>query len=453
MDVVEIDAASNNGVDSIRELRDDVKYMPSKCRYKVYIIDEVHMLSTQAFNALLKTLEEPPAHVVFILATTEFHKVPATIVSRCQRFDFKRIKVNDMVSTLKKIASDGAIEVEDRTLSLIARSSDGAMRDALSLFDQCISLKGNKVVYEDVMSILGITTDGYLFRITDAVAGENAAECISIIDELIINGKDAYQFTRDLTMHFRNLLVAQVGHNALDILNVSEEMFEELRLQSKKFSTESILRNINILSAAESDMKWSSQPRIMLEMAAIRLCRKELGADVDSLLERVARLEEMLSGNNVRVDAVPALKQPEASEEVKPVKSKASAPPAQKKEAPGAVQGVSLQEVSSKWKEILKSISAGGHKILYAFIQEARPVNISGGILTIEFDRGYEIHKSRVEDEGNRRLAEEFISSVLGFKVKLRCVIKDEIAMDAQEDDIVEKAISIFGEELVEVEE
>ena len=303
MDVVEIDAASNNGVDNIRELRDDVKYHPSKCRYKVYIIDEVHMLSTAAFNALLKTLEEPPSHIIFILATTEFQKVPSTILSRCQRFDFKRIRVDDIVKRLRKVSEEYGVEVDDKTLNLIARNADGALRDSLSIFDQCISMGGKTVKYDDVVSILGITTDEYLFKITDAILEGSVQKCISLIDDLVINGKDIFQFIKDFTMHFRNLLVSRMGESALDILNVSHETFEALIKQTKKFSTETILKNINILQAAEADAKWVSQPRITLEMAAIRMCKKELRNDPDSLLERIANIEKAIRGGRINVSA------------------------------------------------------------------------------------------------------------------------------------------------------
>lgn len=452
-DVYEIDAASNNGVDNIRELREDVKYTPSKCKYKVYIIDEVHMLSSSAFNALLKTLEEPPPHVIFILATTEFQKVPATILSRCQRFDFKRIKPDAIVNRLKFIAHDGNIKVEDKTLKLIARNSDGALRDALSIFDQCISLSADDVRYEDVLEILGISTDEYLMKVADAVTAGDTAKCIFLIDELIINGKDVYQFIKDLTMHFRNLLICNVGEDISAIINVSDEILQEFKIQSKKFSTESILRNINILSDAQADAKWYPQPRIILEMAVIRMCKKELGTDSDSILERLSKIESTISHPSLDVPvqstAVP-MQEVLFKKNIKDENPKSEVKDIVKKEM---VSSTSFTEISKKWKDIMKAINGAGYKKLNAFLLEGKPMELVDGILNIGFEKNYKFHKDRVDEPDNKRLIEEFISSICSFKVKVKCTMIDEIAVDRQEDDIVEKTISIFGKDLVEVEE
>lgn len=453
MDVIEIDAASNNGVDNIRELRDDVKYLPSKCKYKAYIIDEVHMLSTAAFNALLKTLEEPPAHIVFILATTEYQKVPATILSRCQRFDFKRIKVSEITERLKRIAREDGISVDDRALNMIARSADGAMRDALSIFDQCISLSGGTVSYDDVSSILGITTDEYLIKVTDAIAAADVPGCISLIDELIVNGKDVYQFIKDLTMHFRNLLIRRMGDSSIGILNMSEEAFEGLKAQTKKFSTERILRNINILSAAENDAKWVSQPRIILEMAVFKMCRKELDNDIDSLLCRVAKLESMLEGKKINIQPKED-KEPENKERKKtseqPVTEKKEEAVSKKQETPS---GVSFENILKKWPEIVEAINKGGYKLLYSHIIQGKPMKLSDNTLTIGFDNPFA--KKLLDEADKKAQVENYISSVCGLKLRLHCVMMDEAAIDKQQDDedIVKKAASIFGDDLIEVEE
>ena len=460
MDVYEIDAASNNGVDNIRDLRDDVKYAPSICKYKVYIIDEVHMLSTAAFNALLKTLEEPPAHVIFILATTEYQKVPATILSRCQRFDFKRIKVSDIVGRLKSIAEAEGIDVEERTLKLIARNSDGALRDALSIFDQCISIGGKGVKYDDVISILGITTDEYLIRITDSIAEEDAAECIAIIDELVTNGKDIYQFIKDLTMHFRNLLVCSVGGRAEDILNTSDEMFEELSTQAKKFGTEAILRNINILSDAESSAKWAANQRIILEMAVMKMTKKELRVDVESLQERIESGGNPKTTHHNKEKTAVSTKAPANTKDVekpKDIKTKndtntntnISEPPT----AEDTKGGLSLKDINAKWAEILNAVKSNGHIRLYAFLIEGKPIGFSNNVLSIGFDKEYKFHKENVENAENIAIVEKTVSDMFNTEIKARCAIIDEIAADKQEDSFIKDTIDIFGGDIVEVEE
>ncbi|KPU45785.1 DNA polymerase III subunit tau [Oxobacter pfennigii] len=453
LDVIEMDAASNRRVDDARDLVDNVKMPPYKAKYKVYIVDEVHMLTTEAFNTLLKTLEEPPSYAVFILATTSFEKVPATIVSRCQRFDFKRIRTDDIITRLRIIADDNNISVENKTLSLIARSSDGALRDSLSIFDQCISMSGKDIKYQDVVSMLGISTDEYLIKLADSIAAEDTVSCISLIDELIINGKDVYQFIKDFIMHFRNLMICKIGDNASDILNVSDEFFGEFKIQSKKFSTESLLRNINILSAAEADAKWTAQPRIILEMAVLRMCRKELDTDVDALLERIERLESALKGNAT-------IAQSQDTKEIRKIESEKTVikEPVRKTEAVKVetienLPAVSLQDIEKKWKDILRAISNGGHKRLYAFMLEGKPAGVTNNILTISYEKNYEFHKRGLEESDNRKIAEEYIANACGCKLYIKCIINDEIAADKQEDDIVQKAISIFGEDMVEVEE
>jgi len=230
MDVIEIDAASNNSVDDIREIRENVKYTPTKCKYKVYIIDEVHMLSQGAFNALLKTLEEPPSYIIFILATTEPHKIPATILSRCQRFDFKRVTVNDMVNRMKVICDDMGLEVDNKALNLIARNSQGALRDALSILDQCISFSDNNIEYSDVVELLGTVNVDYLFEISKHIISEDTKSSLEMINELIIWGKDIKNFINDLIDHFRNLMVCKVSKELDQIISLPEETIEQLNL-------------------------------------------------------------------------------------------------------------------------------------------------------------------------------------------------------------------------------
>ncbi|MDE6357817.1 MAG: DNA polymerase III subunit gamma/tau, partial [Eubacteriales bacterium] len=245
LNIFEIDAASNNSVDDIREIREEIKYPPTKGKYKVYIIDEVHMLSIGAFNALLKTLEEPPSYVIFILATTDPQKIPVTILSRCQRFDFKRISTNDMVCAIKENIANENIDIDDEALKYIAIVSDGAMRDALSILEQCNSFYfGEKITLEKVLEILGSVDDDILFKLTDALIELNSLECINIIDDIILNGRDILQFIADLIQHFRNIIIS--GVSSVNIIDISDEKFQKIKKQYEKSNSEYFIKLINI---------------------------------------------------------------------------------------------------------------------------------------------------------------------------------------------------------------
>ena len=271
MDVVEIDAASNNGVDSIRELRESVKYPPAVGRRKVYIIDEVHMLSTGAFNALLKTLEEPPENVMFILATTEPQKLPATILSRCMRLDFKRVPQNILADGMRRICEDRGIEITDGAVRLLANSADGSVRDGLSILDQVISA-GDKFIDRDkVLEYIGTAGEDFFLELTDLVAVHNVAEAIVLLDEALADGKDVKQLMKDWTAHYRSLLITKFIKNPEDMLNMSAENIDRIREQSHQISLEEINNAIIRLSRTINDARWSTQPRILLELAIVAI--------------------------------------------------------------------------------------------------------------------------------------------------------------------------------------
>ena len=271
LNVVEIDAASNNGVENIRDLREEVKYQPTQGQYKVYIIDEVHMLSTSAFNALLKTLEEPPAHVVFILATTDSQKLPATILSRCQRYDFRRISVTDMIDTMKKYLQEEGAEFEESALDYIAYHSDGAMRDALSLLDQSLSLGDAKLTYSQVLDMLGAVDRARLFDFTYALAACDSGAVMNVIDQAMDGGRDASQFVADLIRHFRDVLVAGLvsDPNAVDF---SAEIAEKLREQGKHVPSQKLMEYIHTFSETLREMRFAPHARTALEVCALRIC-------------------------------------------------------------------------------------------------------------------------------------------------------------------------------------
>ncbi len=328
LNVVEIDAASNNGVDNIRDIVEEVKYPPTEGRYKVYIIDEVHMLSAGAFNALLKTLEEPPEHVVFILATTDPQKLPVTILSRCQRFDFHRITVREMSAELKKDMENEGVAITDEAIDYVARLSDGAMRDALSILDQCMSFYyGEEITVEKVTEITGAVDNEVLFELTEAICENSCDSCLEIIDRVIQKGRDILNFTNDLVVHFRNLLLAvSVGKNS-EALDYSESYIEKLYNQGQKVSYDYILELISEFSELSNRMKYSSSPRVLLEVACIKACTPVTQESNGAIAKRLENLEEMVkSGGFVKnIQQQPA--KPLETTEKKPVKAVEKAVP------------------------------------------------------------------------------------------------------------------------------
>ena len=293
MNVIEIDAASNNGVDNIREIREEVAYRPTEGRYKVYIIDEVHMLSIGAFNALLKTLEEPPEYVIFILATTEVHKIPITILSRCQRYDFKRITIDTIAARLSELMAKEGVDVEEKAIRYIAKAADGSMRDALSLLDQCIAFYlGQKLTYDHVLEVLGAVDTAVFSNLLREILRKDVVKVLSTLEELIMQGRELSQLATDFTWYMRNLLLAKSSDNMEDVLDVSTENLAQLKEESEMVDYDTLIRYIRIFSELSNQLKYATQKRVMLEVALIKLCKPEMEASQDSILDRIRAVEE-----------------------------------------------------------------------------------------------------------------------------------------------------------------
>ncbi len=300
MNVIEIDAASNNGVDNIREIREEVAYRPTEGRYKVYIIDEVHMLSIGAFNALLKTLEEPPEYVIFILATTEAHKIPITILSRCQRYDFKRISIDTIAARLMELMGKEEIEVEEKAIRYIAKAADGSMRDALSLLDQCIAFYlGQKLTYDHVLEVLGAVDTEVFSRLLRNILQKDIASVLKTLEELIMQGRELGQLSTDFTWYLRNLLLAKSSDNMEDVLDVSTENLMQLKEEAQMIEYDMLLRYIRIFSELSNQLKYATQKRVLLEVALIKLCKPEMEVSTDTLLDRIRAVEEQVSKREV----------------------------------------------------------------------------------------------------------------------------------------------------------
>lgn len=295
LNVVEIDAASNNGVENIRDIRDQVQYPPTEGKYRVYIIDEVHMLSIGAFNALLKTLEEPPSYVIFILATTESHKIPITILSRCQRYDFKRISIDVIAEHLKQLIAAEQIEVEDKALRYVAKMADGSMRDALSLLDQCAAFHfGERLTYEHVLEVLGAVDNSVFSRLFRAVVSGDTLSCIRGIEEMIIQGRELSQFVNDFVWYMRNLLIMKTTDDAENMLEMSADNLALLKEESELSDSEVLMRYIRIFSELSGQLRYASQKRVLVELAFIKLTKPSMEENLDSVLQRLNMLESRL---------------------------------------------------------------------------------------------------------------------------------------------------------------
>ncbi|NHM33934.1 DNA polymerase III subunit gamma/tau [Neobacillus terrae] len=470
-DVIEIDAASNNGVEEIRDIRDKVKYAPSVVRYKVYIIDEVHMLSIGAFNALLKTLEEPPKHVMFILATTEPHKIPLTIISRCQRFDFKRITAQSIVKRMKLITQETGVKCDDRPLQIIARAAEGGMRDALSLLDQAISFSDERVTEEDALAVTGAVSQGFLNQLASAIIDKDVASGLEALEELLYHGKDPSRFIEDFILFYRDMLLYKTAPSL-------EESFERVMLDddfrqlAEAFSPDQIYQLIDVLNKTQQEMRWTNHPRIFLEVAIVKLCQMEAGAeghvpsgDVSQLLNRIEQLEIELkdlkaNGPVIAHETVQAApKQPARSS-----RKGFQAPVGKINEVLKNATKNDLHQIKSQWGAMLSKLM----KSHAALLNEAEPVAASPSAFIIKFK--HEIHCQMAMD--NHKFVETVSNAfqtlvgnrfnVLGIPEEQWQTIREsflsshesdqqEGGPDKEEEPLISEAKRLFGADFVEV--
>lgn len=455
IDVTELDAASNNSVDDIRNIIDDVQYPPHEAKYKVYIIDEVHMLSQGAVNAFLKTLEEPPKNVVFILATTDPHKLPITILSRCQRFDFKRIRKEAMVSRLREIVTAQGVFSDDKSLNLIARMSDGAARDAVSILDQAISVGNGKVEYEKVLDMLGLVTNEYIFKLMDCVIDKNVEACIRTIDEIVFSGKEIGIFIKDLIAHVRNLMMIKVSKNPEEVLDMSSENLEIVKEQSKKIRIEETMRYIGILQEADEQARKSSNSRIYLELAIIKMCKIEYDTSNEIILARLNKLERIIKSGNIVINSnnTSHEKQPVAKAQNK-ISSEIQAPiEANDGDEDLPVNtDVTLDDVKKIWRDAIEMFRANRNMVMGAHLSNGNPASCNNGIIEVMFDKQYNFSKQHLEKVQNNKKVEEVFSSLLHGKVKVVYSVQSDgnnkslSSEDAE--DIIKKT---FGEDNVDI--
>ncbi len=401
MNVIEIDAASNNGVDNIREIVDEVSYSPAEGRFKVYIIDEVHMLSIGAFNALLKTLEEPPSYVIFILATTEVHKIPITILSRCQRYDFRRISIETIAERLRELMEKEQVQVEEKALRYIAKTADGSMRDALSLLDQCIAFHfGQELTYDKALDVLGAVDTEVFSRLLRHVIGREVNGCIGLLEEIVMQGRELSQFVTDFTWYLRNLLLLQSSDDIEDIIDVSSDNLVRLKEEAGMLETETLMRYIRIFSELSGQIKYAPQKRILIEIALIKLCRPDMERDIGSVAERVRVIEEQLENGVVAVAAAGAVESVSA--------------PVPAKELPPLPKAISedVQAAVERWQDIV----AGADMPMKQYLKEARLSLGGDSQLLVVVEDGL-ASDYFLRQEGHKKLLEQMLADMTGREI------------------------------------
>lgn len=430
VDVIEIDAASNRGIDEIRDLREKIKFAPAMAKFRVYIIDEVHMLTNEAFNALLKTLEEPPRHAVLILATTEPHKVPLTILSRCQRFDFRRIEPADIIVRLSEVAAGAGLEVEEEALRLIARAAQGGLRDALSILDQGAAFGEMKVTAADVHNILGTVRIDALSRMAGCLADGETGPALSLVADLTFEGKDLRFFAREMAGYLRALLLEKIvpGSSAREAWGDPAAM----TAQAAVFSMEGLLRAVEFMAGTEQDMKWSSQPGIVLELALVKACRAGIITGESSLSARLEAVEEKLRSEIPAVTPGRTVSMPEASPGGnKPVADTSSAKiintsaqPIRAETAAGTGEAagetdpgtreavITLERVKESWREMM-NIMRRERLPFYHNYSKAQPLAVKGNSLVVGFPAGEDLARDMADRPDQKKYLEGLLSRFL----------------------------------------
>ena len=448
MNVIEIDAASNNGVDNIREIREEVAYRPTEGKYKVYIIDEVHMLSTGAFNALLKTLEEPPSYVIFILATTEAHKIPITILSRCQRYDFHRISIDTIAARLSELLTAEGVEAEEKAVRYVAKKGDGSMRDALSLLDQCISFYlGQVLTYDKVLDVLGAVDTEVFSRLLRKVLSGDVTGSIHVLEDLITGGRELGQFVSDFTWYMRNLLLVKTSENPEEAIDVSSENLKLLKEESEMTDVETLMRYIRIFSDLSNQIRFASQKRVLVEIALIKLCRPAMETNLDSVLDRLRVLEKQMEERPVQQVIV---RESEAGGAGEPGAAVTGAATAQQQK-PQKAAPEDLQKIVAGWRAIVgqttglfkqslqravpKYNGETGDSILYVEFQDFLGMNYVDNpeakkelqdIIAARTGKSVEIHMLVANKHQHTNLAQITVDDALRENIHMDIVVEED---------------------------
>lgn len=455
MNVIEIDAASNNGVDNIREIRDEVEYSPAQGKYKVYIIDEVHMLSIGAFNALLKTLEEPPSYVIFILATTESHKIPVTIMSRCQKYDFHRITIDTIADRLRELMDEEGAEAEDKALRYIARAADGSMRDALSLLDQCIAFfLGQKLTYDHVLEVLGAADTQIFSQLLRRIIEGDVPGALQLLEQMVTQGRDLGQFVTDLTWYMRNLLLIKSADDMEDMLDMSSENLQLLKEEAEMTDSQVLMRYIRIMSDLSGQLRFAVQKRILIEIALIKMCRPAMETNQDAILDRIIQLERKIE-NGIAVQPVSAGNYKQASDK-KPVE-KPVLPDALPEEIQKLIGNwnTMLLELHPRYRMDLTPAKALSLDIRKSEEETQEGVQVSAGSgneLVLTFSREREYAYQEISTEEHRKVIEDTFSKVIGKRIRLIVQLDDTAGSFQNKYNSVEDFMNVFGSAGIEIE-
>jgi DNA polymerase III subunit gamma/tau len=459
LDVVEMDAASNNSVDDIRELRENVALAPMQGGSRVYILDEAHMLSPSAWNAFLKTLEEPPPHVVFVLATTEAHKVPATIVDRCHRFDFQRPSLEQIAGVLRRVAGEEGIELPDAAVGMLARAATGSFRDALGTLEQLVTYGGSEVKLEDVLDILGVADAGLVLDTAETLADHDPRAALLAVQRLSDSGRDFTQFMRDLSAHLRHLFVIQTLGQVPDSFSVTAEHTDRLAGQAERFSQGEILRAIDLLAAAVSAVKEGSEPRIQLEMALLKATQPQADLSLAALMFRIEQLEARLSGERELADEPqPALPAETPVAPPRPAQraaaSAAVAVEAEPEQAPQGLGALELDQLQAIWPAVADAVTEE-NGMLGAALGAARPLALEGDRLVVAFPPDAAFIKKKAE--ANRELVQRALRGLSGQAFNVAYELREADGGDGPavlgEEELIERLRAEFAaEEVFETE-
>ncbi len=440
LDVIEIDAASNNSVDDIRELRDTVRYTPNSSKYKVYIIDEVHMLSQGAFNALLKTLEEPPEYVIFILATTEPNKIPATILSRCQRFDFKRVSVKDIMDRMRIICEKEKVQIDEDALRIVARNGQGSVRDSLSILDKCLAFSFEKLTAQSVLELLGSADPSQLFDFANSILNSDIEKSMKLIDDYYMWGKDLKILVQDISQFFRSLMMVKIFNRADEFIDLTEEYTQKILDLSKNIQMDEIIRILSLLSDLSNNLKYSTNQRITLEVYIMKLASPAIDSSQEALVKRLENIEKIIEDGKINIKSnivvAPSNKNIGVLDSVKTQSNKEAS---RQENAPlkevdknkvDIIDDEDLEDIIKDWGRLMDKMKADKKTPLRAFLTENKGLRYKNEILYVIISEGLAFSLKRLNQEENYKYIKESMQEVFGLNIKPKFILEKDLDIE-----------------------